>query len=945
MAEAASHPNVTLYTLSEVKEVNGRAGDFKVKILKHPRYVDETKCTGCGACYEVCPVEVPNEFDMGLGVRKAIYVPFPQAVPLTRAIDKEHCVNCRMCIGRCKPKAIDYDMQPQLVEVNVGSIIVTTGYDEFKPDIRKELGYGIYQNVITTLEFERLAHATGPTEGHIVRPSDGKTPQRVIFVQCVGARDLKINKAFCNKACCMYGMKNAGIVKMHYPDAEVYVSYIDIRAAGKLFEEFYQARKDQWGIKFVKGRASKIVEDPNTKNLIVSLVDMQTGDIRKLEADLVVLVAAFEPAKGTEEIAKILGLKIAEDGFFEEKHAVVAPNETAISGIYLGGVSQGPKDTPDSICHARGAASASTLNLGIPPQVKEVEVKPEFELSEEPKIGVFVCHCGGNISNYANVQELREYAEKLPSVAVTKDYVFMCSEPGQKLIKETIAEKKLNRITVAACTPRVHELTFRKCLIGAGLDPYYFELVNIRDQDSLVHMNQPKEATEKAKDLIRSGVARVIKLESVPSREIKVQPTALIIGAGVSGIHSALDLANRGFKVYLIEREAEIGGRMKKLYKTFPTNDETERLLKPLIEEVKNHSNIKLLTSAEVISSSGTIGDFAVIVKQGSKEIELKVGVIILATGTSEYEPAHGEFGYKINPNVITQLELEQQLKEGKFEKPNNVIMIQCVGSRQKEGNKYCSRICCNVALKNAMIIKEKYPEANVYILYRDLRAYGRRMEEYYQKVQEMGVMFIEYDSEKPPEVTEDPSTKELIVKVEDAVIRRTIEIPADKVVLSVGTVPQKGIERVCELFGITRTADGFLEEVHLKLEPNATRAPGVYIAGSAAFPKDIPDSISMGRAAASVASIPLVNGLVKLELVTALVDEKICVGCGICETICPFEAIRIEETPKGKIAVVNEVKCKGCGQCVAACPIGAMSLRYWRDEQILASLEALLAE
>jgi len=946
MCSIGNHPNINLYTLVEVDEISGSQGNFHVKFTKKPRYVDELKCTGCQKCIQVCPVEVHSDYDIQLGVRKAIYLDFPQQIPFVTTIDKNACIDCGMCEKQCPVGAINYDMMPDQIDLHVGSIIIATGFDEFDPSIKEEYGYGLYENVITSLTFERFTHPTGPSGGEIVRPSDGKRPHRVVFVNCVGARDESIDHLYCNKVCCMFSMKNARFLRLHEPDAEIYICYIDIRAAGKRFESYFRTSMDQYGIEFIRGRVSEIQEDPLTKNLTVRIENTESDEPLTIEGvELVVLNCAFIPSATSMKIADILNLPLGEDHFLEEAHPNIASIETGIPGIYVVGVSHGPRDGADTIIEAKAAASASTANLAPPTHFKEKPVIKEISKTEKPRVGVFICHCGGIISTVVDVKKVANEIAKQANVVFSTDYLFMCSSPGQELIREKIREYNLNRVVVASCTPMVHEKTFRDCVECEGLSRYYFNgPINIREQCAMVHQSKPTEATEKALDLIRGGVAQVCGLEVVPIMDIDVKPSVLIIGGGIAGISAAIDLAKKNLQVIIVELERELGGRLNHLYKAFPSGELAEDLLQKKIDELKRYNNVEIYFSAEITKLEGYIGNFIVSLNVDGESKEINVGTIIIAVGTQVYQPEIGEYGYKKIENVLTTLEFEEKIKKDQINNVNNVVFIQCVGSRaypEERGNAHCSRVCCNVSIMLSEVVKEKNPSANVYVLFKEhFRAFGRYMEEQFRRVQQKGVRFIRWNRGNNPEIDFDEESGSISVKVFDIFSQTELLLPADYVVLSVGQEGAAGLGKLCEVLGITRSEDGFVEELHLKFRPVETRVPGIYTCAS--FPKDIADSIAAARGCASMVAIQQKG--IELELITAEVDKELCIGCGLCESLCPYRAISmINVNPQKIISQTTDVQCQGCGICVASCPVGARDLRWWRNEQILAQIDSIL--
>ncbi|NHI90941.1 MAG: CoB--CoM heterodisulfide reductase iron-sulfur subunit A family protein [Candidatus Lokiarchaeota archaeon] len=955
MNQVGKHINISILTLTEVLEIKGKIGNFQVKLLQKPRYVDFDKCTGCQQCIITCPVEVPHEYNYGLTNRKAIYMDFAQQIPFIATIDKDHCINCKMCVQTCKANAIDHDMKEKLMEINVGSIVIATGFEEFDPSEKlPQFGYKRYKNVVTSLGYERMTHPAGLD--NVVRPSDGKQIKKAIFVNCVGSRDETIDQIYCNKVCCMFGMKNARFLRMHEPNAEIYISYIDIRAAGKLFEEYYRSTCDQYNIKFIRGKAAEIQEHEDS-SLLVRLENTETGEPLDIDnVDLVSLNCSFKPSRGTLEIAKLLNLKLAKDNFLSDLDNSSNDNfssgsiETAIPGIYMIGTAHGPRDGTDTIAEAKAAASAAANHLKAPS--KAIEIK-EFKSIEDnnytPRIGVFICHCGGIISSVVDIKKVVEEIKKIPNVEFVTNYLFMCSSPGQDLIKEHITQNNLNRIVVASCTPLVHEKTFRDACEEVGLSRFYFTgPINIREQCAMVHHDYPEDATEKAIQLIKGGIARVKNLKNVPIKELDVIKSTLIIGAGISGMNAALDVAAKGNKSYLIERTDKVGGRLNNLYELFPFSKKANVILNEYKEKIEKNSNIELFLNSEICEMSGYLGNYKFKLNVDGEIKEIEVGSVIVSIGTKEYEPSEGEYGYKKTLNIITTLELERKLQNNELRSINSVAFIQCVGSRaykecSETGNVYCSRVCCNVSIMNAKILKEKFPNAQITIFYKQhLRAYGRYMEEIYREIQLNGVNFVRWTPEAPLKIQINENNKKPQINFKDSLINEDFVLEVDLLVLSVGQEAPEGIEKLCETLGITRSQDGFVEELHVKFKPVETKVPGIY--SSASFPKDIADSVSLARASASAAQ-QLQKGI-QLELTTAIVDEELCVGCGLCELICPYEAnSMIQKNPFEILATTDEIKCKGCGTCVAACPVGARTLRWWTDECYDAQIDQILNE
>jgi heterodisulfide reductase subunit A len=934
LVTAGRHPNIQLITYSELKEVNGKAGSFEVTILKHPRSVDIEKCTGCGICAQNCPIEVPNEFDVKMGVRKAIYVPFPQAVPLKYAIDQENCIKCRLCERVCPAKAVVFDEQPETIKVNVGSIILSPGFEEFDPHLKSEYGYGHYLNVISSIEFERIMNASGPFGGKIIRPSDGKIPRKIAFIQCVGSRDRQLGNDYCSAACCMYAIKEAVIAKEHSSASlDCKIFYMDIRAHGKEFDAYYNRAKGEWGIKFVRSRVASAVEDPATGNLFLHYVEDEEPKVE--EFDMVVLSVGMQPPRKAEELAEILGIKLNKYKFCQTN--TFSPLETSKPGIFVCGAFSSPKDIPESVAQSSGAASKA-MDIIATERGKLVTVKeypPEKDVSQkEPRIGVFVCHCGINIGSVVNVPEVVEYAKTLPDVAYAEANLYTCSQDAQKLIAEKIQQHKLNRVIVASCTPRTHEPLFRETVQEAGLSPYLFEMANIRDQCSWVHMHQHERATEKAKDLVAMMVAKARLLQPLKKPVINVTPVGLVIGGGVSGMTAALELANQGFEVHLVEKGKELGGHLRTIHYLLEKDDDPQENLEAMTKAVLENDKIHLYLAAEVEEITGFVGNFkARIKRRNGEEKEVDHGIAIVAIGAAEYEPT--EYLYGKNPKVMTQHELEQKLAKGKI-RAKTVAMIQCVGARNEE-RPNCARICCGQAVKNALKIKEVNPETEVYVLYKDIRTYGFK-EDYYREAAEKGVIFVSYDDERKPEVADDNG--QLRITFWEPVVKKEIEINPSIIVLSAATIPNPDSKRIAEMLKVPLSKDGFFLEAHMKLRPVDFATDGVFLCGMAHWPKFIDESISQACGAAARAATILSKKTLEAEGSVSHVDENLCIGCGLCISICPYRAISKNEEGT---AEVNEVLCKGCGTCAASCPERAITMRQFTDDQIMVQGLAVL--
>ena len=951
--ECDRHPNIEIVTYTEVDAVEGEAGDFEISLTRKPRYVKEDICTGCTTCVEYCPVNVPDPFNQDLSSNKAIHIYFSQAVPLVPYID-ERCLfledeKCAICEGVCTNGAIDLHQKPEKRTIKVGAVVLSPGYDVFDPAVRGDYGYGTYANVVTSMDFERLLCATGPHEGEILRPSNKKHPHKIAWIHCVGSRQiLEGANSYCSSVCCAYIQKQVILAKDHDADTEAVIFHNDIRAYGKDFERFYQRSANLPGVKFIRSYVDVVHEDPVTKNLTVRYATDDEG-VKDEEFDLVVLGVGISPPKSAGRLAELFGVELNAHGFC--KTAPDNPIQTSRPGIFVGGAFQGPMDIPESVMTASGAGAMSgALLRARRGKLAQDRVYPEERdvSEEEVRVGVFACHCGANIGRVVDVPSLCDYAKTLDHVAHAEEGLFICSTDAAAQISKTIREKGLNRVVVAACTPRTHEPLFRDTLREGGINQYFFDMANIREHCSWVHSKQKEEATQKAKDIVRMSVARTVGLEPLQEFQLPVNKTALVVGGGIAGMTSALNLAEQGFEVELLEKDKDLGGMARRIRTTLEGLD-VQAFLRDLIRKVYKHPLVHVSHQASITDVTGYVGNFTTTVKSEGRVKTIHHGAVILATGAAEHKPT--EYLYGEDPRVLTQLELEERLAHNdnggdpELDSAKSLVMIQCVGCRDQDRN-YCARVCCSQAVKNALELKKRRPDRDVYILFRDMRTYGFQ-EDGYREAADQGIVFVRWEPDEKPQVepVEEGGEALLRVTVPDPVLRKRLALDANLVVLSAAVVPSPSSQEVGKLFKVASNPDGFFQEAHVKLRPVDFAADGVFLCGANHYPKHIMETVSQAYGAAGRAGSLLARDTVTASGAVCEVDDKDCVSCGACIAACRYGAIQWRETPMGMRATVNPVLCKGDGLCCAKCPTGAIALKHFTNEEVFHQIDAALSE
>lgn len=852
-----------------------------------------------------------------------------------RCLDCGLCSECLQCVTACQAKAVDHNMKERIAELQVGSVILAPGFEPFDPThLKGEYRYGTAQNVVTSLQFERILSASGPFQGTVQRPSDSKHPVKIAWIQCVGSRDETCGRDYCSSVCCMYATKQSIIAREHDSKIQPTIFFNDMRAFGKGFERYYESAKEKFGVRYVRGLPSEIKELQKNKNLLVEYSG-ENGKRVQEEFDMVVLSIGLVPSASAKDLADKLSVKLDKFGFCETRE--LEPNVSSCPGIYVAGAFETPMDIPESVMSASSAACLASRAIAKArgTMVTEKKYPPEIDVTKlEPRVGVFVCRCGTNIARVVDVPSVADYASTLPYVVHAEENLYTCSTDTQVKIITAIKEKNLNRVVVASCSPRTHEPLFQESIKEAGLNKYLFEMANIRDQCSWVHATHPQEATFKSKDLVRMAVARVVNLQPLHESQAPVTKRGLVIGGGLAGMTAALELASQEYEAVLVERENELGGNLRHLYYTLDGSD-PQVLLTSLMKKIEQEPRVIVYKGSQVKDFSGHVGNYKTIISTTKGDVTIEHGVVIVATGAVEYKPT--EYLADKSDKVFTQVELEEKIAKRTDDIKNlkSVVMIQCVGSREKD-HMYCSRVCCSQAVTNAIKLKESNPDTEVYILYRDMRTYGMK-ELKYREARDKGVIFIRFDVEKKPEVNVENG--KLQVKVFDTIFGASILMQPDMLILSAAIRPQLDAGEFATKLKLPLTQDGFFMEAHMKLRPLDFVNDGMYLCGLAHSPKSIEESIIQARGAVSRASTVLSQQFLMVGGIVSVVDADRCVACLTCARSCPYGVPAINENG---VAYIEPASCQGCGICTAACPRKAITLRHYSDIQVEAKISVL---
>lgn len=941
----AQNPNIEIMAYSVLEGITGEPGNFSVTVRERARHVDPVKCTSCGTCAEKCPIKVPNEYNWGHDVRKAIFKDYAQGIPSVYTIDTDRCrtfqgKKCGVCKKVCPAGAVDYEQQDKVTEINVGAVILAPGYELFNTANISEYGHGRMPNVVTNLEMERILSASGPFQGEIKRPSDGKHPGKMAWIQCVGSRDRRKGMPHCSSVCCMASIKEAVIAREHDARIEPTIFYMDIRAYGKDFDKYYERAKSLGGVRFIRSMVSRVEENPLSRDLKITYVN-ENNQLISETFDMVVLAVGIKPSESTVKAARLLNIDLDEMNFCDT--VTFEPVSASRPGIMVAGAFQAPKDIPQTVMEAAAAAGVATRMLSEARNTltTKKELPPEKDdQGQGPRIGVFVCRCGINIAATVDVPGVVERIKELPGVVYATENLFTCSQDTQVQIKQLIEEHNLNRVVIASCTPRTHLPLFQETAREAGLNKYLVEMANIREHCSWVHMTEKAKATDKSVDLIRMAIARSTQLEKVDDQRLPMIQAGLVIGGGVAGMTAAVNLADQGFPVHLLEKTDALGGNALRLAHTIK-GEEVQPFLQSLIQRVTAHEKISVRFNATIQNVEGFIGKFRTTVSSGAAAPEtIEHGVVVVATGAHEWKP--DVYAYGQDPRIRTHLEMSEAMRshDPAVMKAGTTVFIQCVGSRCAE-RPWCSKVCCAHTVKDAVALKQANLDAKVFVLYRDIRTYGLN-EPYYEKARKLGVVFIRYEPEDPPLLE---LGRKIAIKVKDPVLDEPVTLEADSVALAAAIIPDEYNKELARLYKLSTNEDGYFLEAHMKLRPVDFATDGVFLAGLAHYPKPLDETIAQAEAAGSHASQVLARGYVDAPGMISVVDEFLCRGCGRCVEVCPFHAPELVEAIAGAMkSAVNPALCKGCGACAVACPTGAAAVRHFKEEQLSDMIDAALA-
>ena len=945
--ECDLHRNIQIIPYAEVEAVEGEAGGFSASVRRKARFVDVERCNNCGLCAEVCPIERPDQYEGDLDPQKAIYQPPIRAIPPAYVIDMDYCTRCGACVDACPTDAIDLEMQPETIAIGAGAVIMSPGYESFDAGLKGEYGFGHYANVLSSIQFERMVSLSGSTGAQIVRPSDGEKPDRVAFIQCVGSRDPSIDRGYCSSVCCMYTAKQVQVAKEIDPDLDVTVFTMDIRAHGKDFDEYFDEVEATPGVTYRRAMVSSIHDYKQTGDLALNFVG-EDGNVHEEDFDMVVLAVGFEPPRGFQALAEGLDVELNQYGFGVTGQ--FRPLESSRSGILVSGAFREPKDIPGTVVEASAVAASAARLVRGEGEKRGSRGAVQEELGFEgrdvsldwPRLGIFLCDCRGEIGSVIDLEELAAYAADLRDVVTVRTMDNACLVSGRRLIAEAIDQGDLNRVVIAGCPAREYQAAFAGVMREAGLNPSLLSRVNLRGEVAWAHGVNGKDgsnpgddgrvALEKAQELVAMAASAARTDQPVRAAKQELSQRVLVVGGGVAGMTAGLTLADLGYDVDLVEKSPELGGQLKSLHYTL-TGEDPQVFLDQLVEDVSSSDRISLYLEAEVDEVSGWVGRYETKLSVAdSKRETLTHGAVIVATGGHEVVP--NEYLYGEDDRVLTQRELEAKLDSGD-EVPSDVVMIQCVGSREPE-RPYCSRVCCTKAVTNALRIKEQSPTARVYVLYREMRTFGFR-EDLYREARQKGVVFLRYALPDKPEVV--AAADALTIRVREPVTGAEVELSAEALVLSTGIEPND-VTALASRLAIPLDKNGFFQEEYPKMRPLDFTKRGVFMSGLAHSPRFADEAIVQAQGAAMRAAALLEQQELEPPVAPVLVSERLCSACGQCVEVCPYDARILE--PGAHTADVVDALCQGCGACIVACPNKATRRQGTELPSVYRMLEAL---